>query len=297
MKRIVPFFLASVILFLLAACVGGKAGSGGSELSVYRVIKSEYLNSGELVRAEKLTLDENADSVQSAANAFVSYPKDDETACALPEGVEITSAEQTGVVAKLTMNEAYRTLRSIEKTLADYCLMLTMCSLPDINYVSIYVGDEVVESRLSPDDIVLENTVVSAEEVGVRVYFPNASGSGLGFEYRTVTLSEDSSAERLVMDALLAGPESENFAPALGDDCVLLAVYTSGDVCTVSFAEGFLSNESLSDTQIKLSLYSIVNSLTSLSEVTGVQFLIEGKPIQSIGGTDTSLPLSAKKSI
>jgi germination protein M len=297
MKRIMPFFLASVILLLLAACVGGKDSSGDSELSVYRVIKSEYLNSGELVRAEKLILDENADLVQSAANAFVSYPKDDETACALPEGVEITAAEQTGVVAKLTMNEAYRTLHGIEKTLADYCLTLTMCSLPDINYVSIYVGDEVVESRLSPDDIVLENTAVSADEVGVRIYFPNASGTGLGCEYRTVTLSDDSSAERLVMDALLSGPESENLAPALGADCVLLSVYTSGDICTVSFAEGFLSNESLSDTQIKLSIYSIVNSLTSLSEVTGVQFLIEGKPIQSIGGTDTSLPLSAKKSI
>ena len=295
MKRNMPFFLAIAILFLLAACVGSKNSSVGSEISVYRVIKPEYLNSGELVRAEKLTLNENAELIQSAANAFVSYPKDDETVCALPEGVEITAAEQNGVVAILTLNDAYKALRGIDKTLADYCLTLTMCSLPGINYVSIYVGEEIVESRLSPDGIVLENTAVSADEVGVRVYFPNASGSGLGYEYRTVTVSKDSSAERLVMDALLSGPESKDLSPALGDDCVLLAVYTSGSICTVSFAEGFLSNENLSDSQIKLSLYSIVNSLTSLSDVAGVQFLIEGKPIQSIGDIDTSIPLSAKK--
>jgi spore germination protein GerM len=41
-------------------------------------------------------------------------------------------------------------------------------------------------------------------------------------------------------------------------------------------------------------VYAIVNTLASLPEVTRVRILVEGKPVESIGGhIDTSAPLRA----
>ena len=233
--------------------------------------------------------------MQSAVLPFCAYPKDDETVCPLPDSVDIISAEQAGSSARLTLSSGYRNLRGMDKTLVDCCLTLTMCSLSGVDDLSIYVGGAVIEKNLSPENIQLSNTAVSATQVGVRLYFPNSGGAGLGYEYRSLTITEDNSAERLVMDELMNGPTDAGLSPALDSDCVRLAVYTIDGVCSVSFAEGFLASDTLTDAQRRLRIYSIVNSLTALSDVSSVQLLIDGKPTSTIGGVDVSRPLEARK--
>lgn len=290
------FPLVLLLVILLCACGKDGSGSSGSTLSVYRPVKAEYRTNGELIRAEKISLGEDAEPVQGAAYAISALAVDDEMEAILPDGVEIVSAEQNGRVAKVTMNAAYRALDGMRKTIADYCITLTMCSIPQIDYVSIYVGADLIESHLAASDVILGNTVVSMDEAGVRVYFPRISG-GLGYEYRTIAVSDDSIPERVIMDVLIAGPESEQLTEAFSKNPVLLSVYTNGGVCSVSFADSFLSDESLTVEEIQLSIYSIVNSLTSLADVDSVQILIEGKQAGDIGGFDVSKPLTRKTGI
>lgn len=295
-----PNLLLILLILLLAIllCSCGKDGSGNfeSSLSVYRPVKVEYRTDGELVRPEKVSLDENADPIQGAAYAISALSGNNNLDNILPDGVEIVSAEQSGKIAKVTMNAAYRALSGMEKTLTDYCITLTMCSIPQIDYVSFYVGSDLIESRLKASDVVMENTVVSKNEVGVRVYFPRITG-GLGYEYRTITISDDIMPERFIMDELLKGPVSEQLSIALPKNSVLLSVYTNGGICSVSFAEGFLSDESLTIQDTQLSIYSIVYSLTGLADVDSVQILIEGKQAGDIDGLDLSKPLTRKTGI
>jgi len=289
------FLVPLVLLLAIFICACGREGSGSSDstLSVYRPVKAEYRTGGELIRAEKVSLGENADPVQGAAYAISALSADDKLDSVLPDGVEIVSTEQNGKIAKVTMNAAYRAVCGMEKALVDYCIALTMCSIPKIDYVSIYVGSDLIESRLTAGDAVMKNTVVSSDEAGVRVYFPRLTG-GLGYEYRTITVSGDSMPERLIMDELMAGPKSEQLSEALPKSTVPLSVYANGGICSISFAEGFLSDEALTDEDIQLSIYSIVNSLTGLADVDSVQILVEGREVSDIGGFDLSEPLSRK---
>ena len=217
-----------VLLLAILLCACGKDGSdnSGSTLTVYRPVKVEYRTTGELIRSEKISLGKDAEPVQGAAYAISALAVDDEMESILPDGVEIVSAEQNGRVAKVTMNASYRTLDGMRKTIADYCITLTMCSIPQVDYVSIYVGSDIIESHLTASDVILGNTVVSTDEAGVRVYFPHLSG-GLGYEYRTITVSDDNIPERLIMDVLIAGPESEQLTAAFFKKPVLLSVYTN----------------------------------------------------------------------
>lgn len=288
---IIPLFI--LLTISLCACEKDRSSSSGNTFSVYRPIKEEYRTGSELVRAEKVSLGDSADPVQGAAYAISAHSGDNELDAILPDGVEIVSAEQNGIIAKVLMNSAYKAISGMEKTITDYCITFTMCSVPQIDYVSIYVGSDLVESRLTASDVLVDNTVVSTNEAGVRVYFPRLNG-GLGYEYQTITISDDSMPERLVMDKLFAGPESEQLDNALPEKSVLLSVYSNDGVCSVSFAEGFLADETLTDEDIQYALYSIVNSLTNLADVHSVQILVEGKKVESIGGVDISEPLTRK---
>lgn len=288
--------LTLLLAILLCACVKEGKGSFENSLTVYRPVKMEHRTNGELVHHEEISLGTNADPVQGAAYAISALSSDDNLDSVLPDGVEIVSAEQNGKTAKITMNAAYRALVGMEKTLTDYCITLTMCSIPQVDYVSIFVGSDLIESRLKASDVVMNNTVISNNEVGVRVYFPRLAGE-LGYEYRTITISDDIMPERFIMDELLSGPESEQLSIALPKNSVLLSVYTNGGICSVSFAEGFLSDKSLTIEDIQLSIYSIVYSLTSLSDVDSVQILVEGKQAGDIGSIDLSKPLTRKAGI
>ena len=103
---------------------------------------------------------------------------------------------------------------------------------------------------------------------------------------------EDESETDQLMEELLLGPSDSSLLSALPKDSVLLSVYTQDGLCSVSFAEGFLTADGLSYEQARLAVYSIVNSLTGLSTVDTVQILIEGKIVLQICGVDISHPLT-----
>lgn len=283
-----------VLILILSSCGKEGGGSDSGVISVYRPLHEEYRTNGELVRSEKVEIGENADPLQAALYAISALPGSDQLMSILPDGVKIVSVERVGKSAKVSMSPSYISLHGMNKTIADYCITLTMCSISQIDYVSIYVGSDIIESNLTAGNAVLENNVLSPEVAKVRLYFPRLGESGLGYEYREITVSEDSLPERIIMDELLKGPESGSLTASLPDSAVLLSVFTNNGVCSVSFANGFLSGDELTPEQIGLSVYSIVNSLTSLSNVNSVQLLIEGKPTDYIGGIDVKQPLTRK---
>ncbi len=287
--------LTILLLFTLLAggCVsGGSSGGDREQAYVYRLVRPEYQTGGRLLVPQHINLSQSADPLQSAVYALASTPDDEKLMCALPMGVEILSAVKTGNVVNIYLSSSYRSLSSLEKTIVNYAVTLTVCSFSKADYVSICVGNDIVQSRLSPGDVVLENTVISSLEGQVRLYFPKNSGQGLGSEYRRLVLETDSHAERQLMEELLLGPSDSSLLSALPKDSVLLSVYTQDGLCSVSFAEGFLTADGLSYEQARLAVYSIVNSLTGLSTVDTVQILIEGKIVLQICGVDISHPLT-----
>ncbi|MEG1190647.1 MAG: GerMN domain-containing protein [Oscillospiraceae bacterium] len=297
-KRLIPIGLALILIFSLFACNEKKPIIGdGNTISVYRLIKPEHQDGGRLLGSEEISLSDSADPVLGLVYALSRAPGDEKLTSALPKGVKILDAVLDGDTVTVYMNKAYLDLSGIQKTLADFCITLSMCSLKQVNYTSICVGSELITERLSSEDALLFDGVTSPDKVQIKLYFPKLSENLLSAEYRSITLNEDNSPEREILDELLRGTENPLLRSAIPKDTVLLSAYTQDGICTVSLSKAFLSEGRLSPEEAKLAVYSLVNSLTNLAGIESVKILIEGAEVQSIGKLDLSRPLERNKEI
>lgn len=300
-KRVFKVFIFLLALVLILSACGGETGpeEEGVEISVYRVIKEEYRSGDSFVRAELLSSgDSQTDTlVRGASYALMSVPEDVELTSAVPSGVRIVDTAFSGRTVSVTVNDGYMELSSIEKTLMDACVTMTMCSIPGVDYVSFRTEDGEPLGSMSSEDILLRNTTTSDELIELRLYFPKAGENLLACEYRQVPLNEDMPVERHIIDELLKGPQNDRLVPVLPENTAVLSVYTQDGLCTVSFSEDFMSGEEYSPGDIQLAVYSIVNSITCLSTVDRVQINVRNNTEEKLGDFDISLPFARRNSI
>lgn len=78
-----------------------------------------------------------------------------------------------------------------------------------------------------------------------------------------------------LISLLLEGPDNEYFESAIPSGTRLLSVVQDKDCLIVDLSNEFLNTETPEDRSN--AIYSIVNTVTELNEITMVKFLIEGK--------------------
>ncbi len=286
-------FLALLLAFSLLLCGCSARGGDMSEtgdIRICRLASQEQMSGNQLFSFEAVSIDAGEIAFDKAVSLLNSSPKDTRMNSVFPRGVEIVSADFYEGVAALNMNSAYLELTGITKTIADYGMVITLCSVPGVSSVSILCEGELLQSELSDNDVVLKNTVISDSEAELRLYFPKVSGEGLGYEYRKVRIGSDDSPERRIMDELLAGPESPELMPAFPPNTVPPSIYTQDKICSVNFSEGFLSEKDVTQEEAILTIDAIVSSLTSLADVDSVRILINGKSLPAGSAVFSTLP-------
>lgn len=290
MKRMIPLLLA--LALLLTACGGAKSGAQENTISVYYLRKTAYQTDGELLTPVSLAVSADEDGVRRAVKALSETPENDKLESPLPEDVSITDASLSGGTVSVGLSDGYLDATPVEQAVLKSCLALTLCSVPGVNAASIHVGSETIEARLTADNVVLKNTVISAYKAQVRLYFPRDDGKSLGCEYRTIAVDEDNTAERRILEALLTGPEDGALTRAFPIETLVQSVYTQDGVCTVSLSGVDAGQAGKTKTQGALAAYSVADSLTALAGVRSVQILIDGGQVSSLWGFDISRPLT-----
>ncbi|MDR0952143.1 MAG: GerMN domain-containing protein [Oscillospiraceae bacterium] len=296
-RRAVALTAALVLICLSACSTIPRADSEQEYIEVYRRIVSSVSPGSQLLRAEKIPYTEGDDIVMGAALALRSAPEDPSLVSALPPDVNITRATLAGHTVDVLMSAPYAKLEGMEKSLLEGAVALTMCSLPGVDFVRLHTEDNSVTVRLSSEEILLYNTVVSGAQAQVRLYFPRLDQAVMSAEYADINPGDDASPERLIMDLLLAGPSSEKLYSAIPEDTVVLSVYTQDGVCRVNFSSEFLEIAQEDTAVINLTIYSVVNSLTNLPEVDSVQIFAQNMGSAVLGTTDVSRPLTRRASL
>jgi germination protein M len=179
---------------------------------------------------------------------------------------------------------------------ADYCITLTLCQLPQVDTVQILVDGQTIPYRdrqdLRAGDVLLSGIGEEPEISLVALYFPDWDGEGLLVEYRQVARSGEQGTQ-VVLEQLLQGPSDGEGGLPLPQDTMVLSVKENGGLCQVDLSEEFLTNAPQSEEQAGLTLYALVDTLCALSGVDQVRLLVEGESVPSYGGVDTGVPLSA----
>ncbi len=279
-------WLALVILasLLLGGCRSQEVPVSKPEENQYVIY---YLNTG-VTRLEPVTYTaENTDAldlIQELYQQLRTVPVDMDVASPLSSKVELQRLQWDQNVLYMYFDANYTLMGTSQEILCRAALTKTMTQIQGVDYVNIYSGEQpLMDSSgnpvgmLSASDFMDNISDVNAyEKSELTLYFADESGQYLQAETREVMHSINTSMERLVVEQLLEGPETEGLKSTIPPDARLLNISVTDNVCYLNFDSTFLNNTL--DVADEIPIYSIVDSLTQLTAVNRVQFSVNGSP-------------------
>lgn len=201
----------------------------------------------------------------------------------IPEGVEVTDTRLDGNDLKVSFNEAYRTMEAVPEILCRLALVQTLTQVDGVDCLEFFVEDEpLVDTqgnevgRMTTDDFVVNpgEQINSIQHAQLELYFSNPSGDGLVLETQRVYYNSNVSLEKLVIEHILAGPQTEDAIASLPQETKLVNVSVADRICYVSLDSGFRTQNY--NVQEAIVIYSLVDSLTALPHIDKVQVSVNG---------------------
>ncbi|MBP3801943.1 MAG: GerMN domain-containing protein [Clostridia bacterium] len=111
----------------------------------------------------------------------------------------------------------------------------------------------------------------------VSLYFPSKDERKLTPEARLIDVKElvNMPYEKL-MNLLMEGPKNEKLDKIIPKETKVLRTFTENDVLVFDLSKDFLNYDTEKENEKDNLIKSIVNTVTELTEINGVKFLIDG---------------------
>lgn len=297
------------MLALLSACSNEKAPSSSQmEQPVrfyYPMVNEQaeqyYDRPDGALSWEWRDLGPNQLSFQEILNRYLEGPTSIDLTSPIPEGVELITVLQEEEVLCLTFSEELQALMGIDRTMASACLLRTMTQFPGVKSIRLLVRvqetDLIWSEELTEADYLLEDDTATNDASTIRLYFGSSSGRYLQLETREQITLEEDELPHYVLEQLLAGPVTEKNRTVFSGDLSVLQVSVVEGLCTVDLSQAFLSEQPETHKLARLTVFSLVNSLTELPQIEQVLLLCEGQSISDYHGLDLSEPLTPDTSV
>lgn len=131
------------------------------------------------------------------------------------------------------------------------------------------ISEYIPEEEVSDED--LRNTIVT-------LYFVNTETGNLETEARLIDSKELlREPYKVLVGMLIEGPKNASLNSVIPNNTKILETTLKGSCVTINFSKEFLECDKSNVQSVSNMIFSIVNTLTELKEVSGVKFLIEGE--------------------
>lgn len=136
------------------------------------------------------------------------------------------------------------------------------------------------------------------QRVKLTLYFSDKQAQHLVREERVVSQDGKPIADLVVLE-LIKGPSDPNDRGLTipRETRLLSPVRIEQGTATVDFSKEFKTKHWGGSAGETMTVYSVVNSLTELEGIGRVVFLVEGKPLDSLGHTDLTVPVERSEEI
>lgn len=280
-KKLISIILLGILL--LTGC-GGSTGIDQS-----RAKNIYYINNAETgleMREYEMQAEDTMGQLDELVEQMKMIPDKLEYKATLQMGFELLSYELDGEKLYLDVSASYKGLKATTEVLVRAALVRTFSQVEGVKYVAITVeGDSLHDSLgnvigfMSADQFIdnAGDEISTYEKVKLKLYFANEEGTGLIATNRTMAYNTNISLEKLVIEQLLAGPGADVadvVYPTINPNTKLISILVKDGICYVNFDSGFLTQSYNVSSDVVI--YSIVNSLTELTNVNKVQISING---------------------
>ncbi len=291
MKKIVSIFIILSLLLSLTACIGDKES--------YVIYYASYDKTGftrEKISVEKSDTFEG--KIKNITEALLKGPKKAESSRVIPEDTALLGVRIEGKIVTLNLSQDFeKTKDDATRLLALYSLVNTLCEVEGIEGVKVLVNGRAIKYTSKDEEIGIlsMNNVILADDIGknqtvvLDLYFASDNKEELRLERRMVDIKDNDTLEKTAIDQLFIGSKVSGRKTLMPDLVKLLTVETKDKLCYVNFSKEFLS---IPVSDAKLCIYQVVNTLTSLPEISAVQFFINGEKVGEVGGISLAEPFT-----
>lgn len=186
----------------------------------------------------------------------------------------------------LDMDLKYKELSPTTEVLIRAAFVNTLTQLSEVNFVGFTVEGSPLEDSLgnlvgmmSADQFINNegSEINTIETAHLKLYFANKNGDKLIAVNRTKNYSSNVPLEKLVVQQIIAGPDSEladMVFPVTNPNTQVISTTVTDGVCYVNLDDSFLNQ--MYNVTADVAIYAIVNSLAELTDVNKVQISING---------------------
>ncbi len=297
MRRIISIVLALCLALALAGCGVARLRQEESGLKLYYCPEDlTQLSGGDALCYATVPWDtlpdgDRQERVEAALALLMADREGFESP--IPAGTRLLGCTVLGGTVWVDFSETYGQLSGMDLTTADYCVTLTLTQLEGVHVVRITVAGRELAYRdtnlLLAGDVLLTSTDDVVRSLAVQLYFPDGEGT-LTAEDRLLNLYEGQSRADVVVDALLAGPESDALLPLAPEGFSVVSVRLDDEMCYLNLSAesaALLPEDAAAQETV---LMGLVRSLRSVEGVSAVQFLVDGEYSRTFGKVDISAP-------
>lgn len=203
----------------------------------------------------------------------------------VPKSIEYNDLDINDKKVTIKFGESYTAMNDIEEIICRSSIVKSLTELSEIESVEFYIGSapymnsngKVLGAMKSSDVVLdLEEEMSEKSKITVTLYFADQDSMYLIPVKKEIEVNPQEPIEKTVLELLIKGPEQKDLIPTIPSGTKIKNIYTNEGICYVDFNEDFVTKHSGGSSGEAMTIYSIVNTLTELNNISKVQFLIEG---------------------
>lgn len=226
--------------------------------------------------------------VDQVVKALKSVDEEKNYLSPFPQGITYRGSKegQRSGNVELNFDVIYDGITSEDMLFFKACVSKSIMELEGVHSVTMYFTDlaatdeetATISESFEYDsfNLIFGEGAVYTQQGSITVYFANESGDALKGYNQVVEITNTTSLPQLVLETLINGPkDDEVYTATLAKDVQIQKVNVKDGICYVDLSDEFYNSESTLSNDIIV--YSIVNSLVDLPNVSKVQFLRNGE--------------------
>lgn len=290
MRRILALLLCTVLL--LTGCTGSQPTV--SSTFYYRRSTTEFDGTDGIIACENRSITSPLSDPESLLNAYFAGPQDEKLTSPFPRDSAVVRWEMRDDTLLLTMSEQFGALSGVDLSIACACICRTFTELLPVSQIQLKLSEGLLAGKselvFSPDSFSLYDNGLDQFREEFTVYYTNSQRRYLIAEEISVNLATEDDVVAILVEALMTPPEGSGLYSTLPRQTKLLGYEVENGICTINFSPEFDWNISTECEAQRLTLMSVVNTLTQLEEISQVEFAVGGNLLVSYGNMNITEP-------
>ena len=290
-KKVLCILCTVILVFGMTGC-GEKTDK---QLMSYQVF---YINSdGSGLTGKTYQLKDAKQDLVSVIKELIirlQTPQDESLKSPIDEGIQVVDYQIKENQLSVYFSAGYNNKSGLDEILSRAAIVKTLCQIQEIEYVEFYVEDQplmlsgnavgLMSQESFVDELNPQDQKQSKETV---LYFANKQGNRLKKITTDITYNAVEPIARLLVGQLIAGVSSiqnideTKLQSAVPSKTTLNNLTIRDNICYLDLSKDFEQQDP--NVSSEVIVYSIVDTLCELPEVTKVQFSVDGEQKEKYG--------------